>query len=97
MVEELKLRSKFTNLKVESFFDDGTVYGDDLTRVWEDTLEWIRILAEEGIMINIKKCKFLVSRVELLGMLVHCAGVQIGTKSMRSWFNTQLPHTFRQV
>jgi hypothetical protein len=29
MVEELKLRSKFSDLKVESFFDDGTIYGDD--------------------------------------------------------------------
>lgn len=75
MVEELKLRSKIPDLKLENYFDDGTVYGDDWPIVWEHTLEWIRILAEEGIMINIKKCKFLVSRVELLGLLVHCAGV----------------------
>ena len=86
MMDMLKSRSHYKDLSMESFFDDSTCYGDILLRVWEDTLEVIRLLAEEGIMINIKKCKFLVSRVELLGMLVYNAGVQIGTKSMKSWF-----------
>jgi hypothetical protein len=75
MMDTLKSRSQYHDLAVENFFDDGTIYGDSLERVWEDTLEWIRLLADEGLMINTKKCKFLVPRLELLGMLVYCSGV----------------------
>ncbi len=96
MMDTLKAKARVP-IDLENFFDDGTLFGEDWSRVWEDTLEWIRVLSEEGIMINVKKCKFLVSRLELLGMLVHCSGVQLGTKSLSGWLAIELPKTFKGI
>lgn len=54
-------------------------------------------MVDEGIMVNIKKCKFLVSRLDLLGMLVFNSGLQLGAKSMAAWFHQQLPRTFKDL
>ena len=50
--------------------DDLTAHGRDISKVWADTLATLALLAKEGIMINVKKCKFLVDRLVLLGMVV---------------------------
>lgn len=83
----LKARSTKVDLPMESFFDDTTIYGSSWSEVWEDTLEAIRLITEEGIMINVKKCKFLVTRLELLGVVVYSSGMQIGPKSMKAWLS----------
>ena len=96
-MDTLKSRSTIPNFSMESFFDDSTTHGTTWQEVWEHTLETIRLLVEEGIMVNIKKCKLLVSRIELLGMLVYNSGVQIGTKSMKAWLGLELPRTFKAL
>lgn len=64
------LLSRDPSLSTLPYYDDLTPHGNELPKVWEDTKATIRLLAEEGIMINIKKSKFLQHRLELLGFVV---------------------------
>lgn len=51
----------------------------------------MKLITDEGIMINVKKCKFLVTRLELLGVVIYSSGMQLGPKSMKSWLSLKLP------
>ena len=75
MVETILSRSSLPNFSAEGYFDDLTVHHDsDWQMVWRDTVEVIRLLSEEGIMINLKKCQFLVPRLQLLGCCIYDGG-----------------------
>ena len=72
-------------LSTEPYLDDLSPHGMTWQEVWEDTLRTLRILTEEGIMINVRKCKFLVDRYALLGFVLYCHHYQLGDKSLQSW------------
>ena len=61
MVESVLGRD--VSLSTEGFYDDLTAHGNSWEKVWEDTIKTLYLLAEEGIMINIKKCRLLVGKV----------------------------------
>jgi hypothetical protein len=50
-------------------------------------------LINAGIPINIKKCKFLVPNLKLLGYILSADGYQIGKKSIMKLLGGKLPHT----
>ena len=97
VMEDLLWRSPKTDLSTQAFFYDLTAHGDNIQEVWEDTLETFRLLAEEGIMINVKKCKLLVSRLELLGMVVFDSAYQLGPKTLKGWLMVEIPKTLQEV
>lgn len=72
-------------LSTEPYLDDLTSHGRDWRQVWKDTLATFELLAEEGIMINIKKCKLLTTRVDLLGFTLYDNLHQLGPKSLANW------------
>ena len=90
-----QLLSKLPEMSTLPYFDDLTSHGTTLSAVWNDTKATLRILANEGIMINIKKCKFLTTRIELLGFVVYNSHYQLGPKSMKKYFELQVPRTLR--
>jgi hypothetical protein len=51
------------------FFDDVTIPGDknDWATLWEDTLKVVKALTNAGLMVGLKKCKFLQPKVVVLG------------------------------
>ena len=49
-------------LECEPYLDDLTCHGNTLEEVWQATLRCLDVVTQEGIMINMKKCKFLVRR-----------------------------------
>jgi hypothetical protein len=44
---------------VVGYMDDITAHGDNIARVWEDTLAVLKQFTGCGFMINLRKCKFL--------------------------------------
>lgn len=70
MVEDL-IYNADPSLKCEPYLDDLTAHGCDLKQVWDDTLRIIKVLTDAGIMINMKKCKLLVRRFQLLGYVLY--------------------------
>ena len=74
-METLLDRSELPGFSAEGYFDDLTVHHEwDWRIVWRDTVEVIRLLSEEGIMINLKKCRFLTRWLQLLGCTVYHGG-----------------------
>jgi hypothetical protein len=51
------------------FFDDVTIPGDknDWPTLWADTLKVLKALTNAGLMVGLKKCKFLQPEVVVLG------------------------------
>ena len=55
--------------KVKVYYDDVTIPGqrEDWRQCWGDTCAVLRALTEAGLMINLRKCKFLATSVVVLG------------------------------
>ena len=83
--------ARHKGLSTEPYLDDLTPHGTQWRKVWEDTMITLRLLVEEGIMINIKKCKFLVERLELLGFVLYHHHYQLGHKAMKKFYDLKLP------
>ena len=49
------------------YIDNIAVYGDDQTQVLDDTLEVMKLLADAGFMINLKKIQLVESTAKVLG------------------------------
>ena len=96
MVEDLISKSPLENFSAEGYFDDLTCHHpDSWQRVWRDSVEILRLLSEEGIMVNLKKCKFLVHWLPLLGATVYHGGYQLGDKWLRAWKQVEIPKTLK--
>lgn len=52
------------------YIDDIVVHGVEIQEVWEHTKAVLVELARAGFMINMRKCKFLVNRVKIVGQEV---------------------------
>ena len=59
------------DVMVVVYLDDICVYGSDPAKVWSECLRVMNRLAKAGFMINIKKSKFLVGSLKLLGFKVN--------------------------
>ena len=49
------------------YLDDIVIYGRDTKLVWKETVLVLERLCSAGFMINVKKSKFLVSSMKMLG------------------------------
>jgi hypothetical protein len=51
------------------FFDDVTIPGDknNWPMLWADTLKVLKALTNTGLMVGLRKCKFLQPKVVVLG------------------------------
>lgn len=76
-----------------AFIDDCNVRGmlRDWRSCWEDTLQLLRTLAHFGFMINLRKCKFLVTSAPILGLDLCKAGFALGLKYMGNLHKVQIP------
>ena len=52
------------------YLDDIVIYGTQALQVWAETLIVLKRLTDAGFMINVKKCKFLVSQMKMLGHVI---------------------------
>ena len=52
------------------YLDDIVIYGTNPALVWAETLLVLKRLTSAGFMINIKKCRFLVSSMKMLGHVI---------------------------
>ena len=86
-----------SGLSTEPYLDDLTCHGTCEEKVWHDTLRTFEILQQEGIMVNLRKCKFLCSRIELLGFVLYDNLHQLGPKSLRGWTDVRLPQTLKEL
>ena len=47
-------------------------------------LKVLRILHKHGLQVNINKCKFSITRVEYLNMIVTTSSIEINTKKIET-------------
>jgi hypothetical protein len=67
----------------------------DQEECWLSTLEAIRCLLMQGLPINIWKCKFLRTRIDMLGLVIEADKFWIGKKALAKLFTTTLPRTLK--
>lgn len=82
-------------LKHGTFQDDCTVAAMLLAQCWQDTLEAIRCLLTMGLPINIWKCKFLRTKIDILGLVLEGDKFSLGKKALAKLFTTKLPRTLK--
>jgi hypothetical protein len=83
----------------KSFFDDVQIpcLGGGWASNWSDVLGVLRALTQAGFMINLRKCKFMEARVELLGLEIFEGSYRIGEKSLRKWASLRIPRTLHDL
>ena len=66
-MDRICIRAKVPGVKV--FFDDVTIPGHigSWAKCWEDTYAVLRALTSAGLIINLRKCKFLAPQLVVLG------------------------------
>lgn len=89
-------RSKH-KLRHGTFQDDCTLAGMTQEECWRDTCEAIRCLLIQGLPINIWKCKFLRTKIDILGMVLEKDRFCLGKKALARLFTTTLPRTLKQL
>ena len=65
--------------------------------VWGKMLEALVTLAKRGFMLNLKKCKFLVKRLEIVGHEVENGLYTVKDKVVCRLFEVPPPKTFKQL
>jgi hypothetical protein len=54
-------------------------------------------MADQGLMINLKKTKFLVAEAKLLGMEIMGGGYRLANKFMAGWEGVCIPETLHDL
>lgn len=85
--------------RVKVFFDDVTIPGMIIAWVecWADTCAVLRALTQAGMMINLRKCKFLVPRAVVLGYQLFEGGYMLATKFLKKWQKLEAPRSIKQL
>lgn len=83
----------------QGFFDDVTIPGDisDWEKCWSDTLKVLRALTDAGLMIGLKKCKFLAPKVTVLGYELMEEGYQLASKFLKKWQEIAVPRSLKEL
>ena len=81
----------------KAFFDDVTIPGQQQQwqLLWEDTKKVMHALVKAGFMLGLKKCKFLVPEVVVLGYQLIPDGYRLATKFIRSWAEPKPPNNLK--
>ncbi|KAK9751729.1 Reverse transcriptase (RNA-dependent DNA polymerase) [Popillia japonica] len=81
---------------VTIYMDDILIASDSVDEGLEKLGGVFGVLKEEGLTLNLKKCRFLFETVEYLGMEIDCNGVRPGeakinvVRNFKSWYGDRL-------
>lgn len=83
----------------KAFFDDVTIPGrrEDWRELWGHTVKVLRALTRAGLMINLKKCKFLAPSAVVLGYQLVEGGYSIAKKFLKKWHTLQVPASIKDL
>ena len=75
------------------FLDDCNIKGlqSKWEKCWKDTLQVLKTLASFGFMVNLRKCKFLMDKVAMLGLELNAVGFALGLKLLGNLHKVQIP------
>lgn len=77
------------------FFDDILVYSPDLASHLEHLKETLKILKENQLVINTKKCVFARRQLEYLGHIVSAEGVKADSAKIKAMVEWPVPKDLR--
>ena len=75
----------------DPFQDDMTVIEMDLTPNWSRTLKVLARYVEWGLMVNLRKSRFLAPSIIMLGLEVCMKSVYLADKCLKRMLGVQLP------
>ena len=76
---------------------DVTAGGNTVAECWHNTKLALKRLVEAGLPISIHKWQFLEWQVNLLGIILANAKIQLGKKAFRWLFCSKLPRNVREL
>jgi len=81
----------------ELYIDDLIVWGNTFKEFCENLKSVLQRLKEKNIIINPKKCKFLLTSVEYLGHLIDKDGIHFSRSKLDKMENIDLPETYAEL
>ena len=96
-MDQIVSRSKVRKVKV--YFDDVTIPGNIETwkDCWADTCAVLQALTSAGLMINLRKCKFLVPKAVVLGYQLFEGGFMLASKFLKKWRTLDVPRNTKDL
>ncbi len=82
---------------MRAFVDDVNIRWNTWYGVWEDTLATIRVMAEAGLMFNLKKCKLCVPKCVVLGHVLYDSTYQLANKCLKKLIFQSLPRSLHDL
>ena len=79
------------------YLDDVTLGGNTVAESWHNTELALKRLVEARLPISIQKCQFLEWQINLLGLILANAKIQLGKKVFRRLFSSELPRNVREL
>ena len=75
----------------DPFQDDMTIVGMDLPANWSRKLKVLARYVEWGLMVNLRKSKFLAPSIVMLGLEVCMKSAYLADKYLKHMLGVQLP------
>ena len=85
------------DLSIIVYIDDILVSKKDWGRLWLKTLSVISKLVKAGFMINLQKCKFLMQRLEIVGMEVATRIYFAKQKKIEKLLKSSIPGSLKEL
>lgn len=92
-----QILKEFMGKYVVVYFDDILVYSQDKVQHLEHLTNVFKVLHDNQLYINLKKCSFMTDRVVFLGYVVSAEGMQMDEEKVKAVLDWPTPKSFTEV
>jgi hypothetical protein len=75
-----KALRELINVTCVVYINNILIYNNDLTKHWRYVRQMLERLREYSLYVNLKKCKFNITKIEFLNFIIFSKDVQIELK-----------------
>jgi len=82
---------------ITAYINNILIYSSLLSKHWKHIKIVLKCLRDAGLQCDIKKCKFYVSEVIYLGLIISYNGIKIDPKKVAVIINWESPNNIQDI